>query len=177
MSGLSTIAKQKLSPFWYFCVASVSPAGLITQISIRYSRHHFIQATNISWPLGTNLPSDGATGNAGTYDQPKGHHGETLQRYCFVPILLCASRQPDGALLRPPLNFNGHNLPVFEEANIFTKLALHSLFPAAIQPHQINNNTRMLFLSFRGWGGIAYVMPNGSVQCKYVFSSRDPSCM
>lgn len=73
--------------------------------------------------------SDGATGNTSVSDQPKGHHGETLPRYCFVAILLCASRQPDGALLGPPLNLNGYNLAVFEEANIFTKLALYSLFP------------------------------------------------
>lgn len=134
MSGLDTVrydlkAETWLYPFWYFLVVS-SSLVLITQISICFLRHHFIQSTNISWLLlGTNLPSDGTMGNASVSNQPKGHHGETLQRFCFVPVLLCASRQPDGALLRLPLNCNGHNLPVFEEANIFTKLALHSLFP------------------------------------------------
>lgn len=61
---------------------------------------------------GTTSSPDCDTANAKVSNYPKGH-------WCwFVAGLLWDSRQPDAALLRPPLSFNRRNLPVFEKANV-----------------------------------------------------------
>lgn len=78
--------------------------------------------------------------------------------------------QPDSTLLGSALTFIGRILPILEDPTSSLTLDPPPSVPIAF------SHTKSITLECYFSGGIAYVKPNGSLQCKYVFSSRGPSC-